>query len=213
MKKVKNESAFSRMELTTVLCLFLILIAVGLYNVTGSAKSGELSAFKRLADNYVSKATLYKNRYTSINNTYYLDDIIKKGFIEEMISPFNKKDECDHYESRVIMDPSTTHKDFKLKCENYVIEGIYQKEYRIYKVGEWQESYDGTENIETEILYNYTKENEIMLDSYYTEKEFLIKLNKQENTSFDDISVIELDGIKVVSKAFYRTKELIKKYD
>lgn len=210
MKDLTNEKGFSKLELITVLCAFLILIAIGVYSISDNTKKGEFSAFKKLADSYLYNVNMFKDQYPSMDNNYYLEDLLNKKFIDSLTSPFDKKTSCDHYETKVTIENSK--RTFIIRCEDYIIEGIYGQEYKVYQVGKWTKEFDETKNLESKKLYNYNKDGIQMLDKYYLEKEFLAKFNEKEGTNYQNISVISDGSIEVVEDIFYRTKEFIREF-
>ena len=58
--------------------------------------------------------------------------------------------------------------------------------------------------------YNYEKNGKQMLDKYVVLKEFLALYNQKENKNATSLEGINLKEINVVTKTFYRTKELVK---
>lgn len=210
MKDLNNEKGFSKLELITVLCAFLILIAIGVYSISDNTKKGEFSAFKKLADSYIYNVNLYKDQYPSIDNVYYLEDLLERKFIDSLTSPFDKKTSCDLYETKVTIENSK--KTFIIRCQSYTIEGVYGQKYKVYQVGEWTQEFDETKNLEAGKMYNYTKDGVQVLDKYYLEKEFIIKFNEQEQTEYETLDAIKASDAEVVEDIFYRTKDFIREF-
>lgn len=206
MKKL-NRSGFSKIEIIGVLCTIIILLAIGINYIIKTAEAGTFSTFIKLADRFAEQVSLYKDMYPNDENTYYLADLMNSRYKVDIINPFDKKDECNYYESFVVIDNNT--KKVSLKCGNYLAVGVEGKEYSIYELSDWtgEIGYSG----EYSELYTYKKDGVLVSDTYMLEKEFIAFYNKKENEkafSIDDIK--NRKNIEVVSAQLYREKKFVK---
>ena len=64
------------------------------------------------------------------------------------------------------------------------------------------------DDMEERILYNCKSNGKEMYDRYYEELYFVYEINKKYDTDY--YSVSDIKDCELVSKTFYRTKELIK---
>ena len=86
--------------------------------------------------------------------------------------------------------------------------GISTKDIDLYKVSEWSEEQQ-SEDDESIVLYNCEERGKDVFDEYYEELYFIYKVNKKFGADHYSISEVEYT-CTVVSKTFYRTKELVK---
>ena len=205
--KKMNKRGFSKIELLTMLGLIAVLLAIGAKLVMDNSKN--YGAFKNLANNFAKDVANYKDRYTRPDNTYYLNDLIEKGYSEELKNPVKTSETCDKFESYVEI-PETNNKKVTLKCGNYFVEGVQSEGYKVYKVSEWHDTKGETDN-EEGVIYNYKVNDQIMLGEYVSSKAFIelyyIKTNSMILNPYD---VNNFEGTELLIKSVYRTKELVK---
>lgn len=202
MKRINNKG-FSKIELMTVLGVVAILIAIGAKMAVDTGKN--YKSFKTLAVTFMNSVAIYKDKYTKNDNLYYLNELIEKGYSNELKNPNNTKEHCDKYESFVDATAPNDKKVY-LVCGNYIVEGSQLSGYKVYEVTEWKEEKDSKDN-ETILLYNYREDEKVVFSEYYQEKTFIQKYFEKTK---DLISTpFELKE-KLVTKNAYRQKTLLK---
>ena len=132
---MKNNKGFSKFEFSVGLVTVMILMVLGLKLVFNHKDTGNYISMKKLAESFVMSVSVYKDDNYRTDGMYYLFYLNNNGFSGNVNSPFSSN-ECDNYESYVnIKSP----KKVSLKCDNYLIEGVYQEEYTVYEVSEWKD--------------------------------------------------------------------------
>ena len=205
MRKLTN-IGFSRVEITVGLCAILVLLAIGVKSLSDNANSGSYSMFKKQAENFAYRVGIFKDMYPSEEGIYYLDDLLDNKYGSEIKNPFNKTVECDRYESYVKIINGAKHVNFK--CGNYLAVGIEGKTFSIYELSDWRS--DETDAGESQVLYNYKKNNVFVGDHFMIEKEFMDFFNAHEFTDYSSVFDIDDEDIEVVSNKLYRDKIFVK---
>lgn len=202
MKRINNKG-FSKIEFMTVLGVVAVLIAIGAKMAVDTGKN--YKSFKTLAVSFMNSVAIYKDKYTKDNNVYYLNELIEKGYSDELKNPNKASEYCDKYESFVDI---TTPNDKKvyLVCGNYIVEGTQLTGYKIYEVTDWKEEKDVKDN-ETIHLYNYKEDGKNVLSEYYQERTFIQKYFEKTKDLIS--SPFELKE-NLVTKNVYRKKTLLK---
>jgi len=206
MKKLTNRG-FGKVEIMAGLCTLLILVAIAMKVFSDNNSNSNFSMFKKQAEEFSYRAGIYKDMYPSVDNIYYLDDLLLSKYSIDLQNPFNKSQACDRYESYVVIKNGK--RQTNLKCGDYLAEGDYDGNYYIYRLSIWQE-----EKIagETKTLYNYSKNGVEMSDRYMLEKEFIDFYNKTEDEEIYHIDDIDNNDIDILEKTMYREKELVKEF-
>lgn len=206
MKRL-NKNGFGKIELITVLGLIAVLLAFGSKLALDTGKS--YNGFKTVANNFANSVAMYKDYYTKDSNIYYLYEIIEKGYSTELSNPMSPSEYCDKYNSYIDM-PQPNNKKVYLICGNYIVEGVQNKSYKVYEVGEWTDKRDEKTN-DTNVLYNYKKNGETILDDYLSEKEFIQKYFEINNIVISSpFDIKNTEGTELLTKKVYRTKTLVK---
>ena len=207
MKKT-NDRGFGKVELMAMLALIAILLAFGSKYVIDTT-SNHYSSFKTLANKFANAVSLYKDEFPSDDNTYYLHNVIEKGFIESLRNPIDASEYCDEYKSFVEV-PEPNNKIVTLSCGKYLVQGVQNQSYSVYEVGEWSET-QTSETGDVETLYNYKKDGKLMLEEYLSKSDFLKAFNEKEGKSLSNpFSVNQEKDMSLELKHFYRTKILLK---
>lgn len=205
--KKMNKRGFSKIELITMLGVMAVLIAIGVKLVMDNSKN--YGAFKNLANNFAKDVARYKDAYTKVDNTYYLNDLIEKGYSEDLKNPINTSEYCDRYESYVEI-PETNNKKVTLKCGNYFVEGTQSEGYKVYEVSEWKDTKGETDN-DAGVVYNYKVGNQLMLGEYVTSKAFIeLYYIKTSSLIANPYEVNNNSDTELQVKNVYRTKTLVK---
>lgn len=205
MKKINN-NGLGKVEIISILTLIIVLFAVGLGLVSDVGK--KYSYFKSVCNTFANNAAMYRNNYPIKDNKYYLDMLISKGYSEKIENPLNTTEECSEEESYVQIDD--TSKNVYLVCGKYVVEGYQNQSYRIYKVTNWSEKEEKIDN-DVETLYNYKKNDKLVLDEYVPLHTFIKTYNEIELVPITSISDFEsIEGQELVEKNVYREKTLVK---
>jgi hypothetical protein len=138
-----------------------------------------------------------------------LNELIAKGFSDELKNPINTSETCDKYDSYVeLLD--TNNKKVTLNCGNYYVEGTQGSTYKVYEVSEWHDTKQEGDN-ENSLLFNYKVNGALALGEYVSTKAFIewyyVKTNSIITSPYD---IDGSNGIEVVTKDVYRTKTLVK---
>lgn len=207
MKKQINENGFGKAEIIICLCALLVFMAIGIKSLSENKDSSKFSLLKKQAENFAYKVMIYKDKYTRVDNIYYLDYLLDDGYAIEVIDPFNENMSCDRYESFVEIDGNE--KIIELKCGNYLISGVLEEDFTVFRLSEWQEN---AANGEMAILYNYSKDNTVVNSSYMLENQFIDVFNSNENYSIENLDEFTFSNIELLSKVFYREKQVVKEF-
>ena len=206
MKKINNKG-FSKIEFMTMFAVIAILTAIGVKLVSDNSKN--YGAFKNLANSFANSVAKYKDRYPSPDNVYSLDEVIKRGFSEDLKNPIDTSEYCDRFESYVEI-PQTNNKKVNLVCGDYFVEGTQNGTYKVYEVGEWTTEH-GEEANDNNVAFNYSRDGKEVLDEYVTTRTFIEKFYEDTgNTISSPNEVNSVSGLKLLSKKVYRTKTLVK---
>ena len=170
MKKIGNKG-FSKIEFMTMIAVIAILIALGVKLVADNSKN--YGAFRNLANSFANNVARYKDQYPRDDNTYILDDLIEKGFSDELKNPIDTTEYCDRFESYVEV-PEPNNKKVTLICGEYIVEGYQNSGYKVYEVTEWTTEKNNKSN-DNNVLYNYTIDGNEVFGEYYTTRTFLEK--------------------------------------
>ncbi len=203
MKEV-NDKGFSKAEIMIILAAILVFFAIGIKVLSGNNEKGKISAFKKQAGSFAYQISLYKDNYTNDEGLYYLDDVLKNNYKIDLTNPF-EDEACDRYESYVLY--SQIKNEVNLRCSGYLVSNVDTEEYTVYKVSEWSKEKVKGENI---ILYNYKKNNKVVLDNYVSEKEFIETYNMNEKDKIYDVLEVSKENQELLADTFYRTKEEVK---
>ena len=206
-KKKINKRGFSKLELLTMLGVLAVLITIGAKLVIDNSKN--VSGFKNVANNFANDVSKFKDQYPRTNNIYYLNELITKGFSEELKNPINSNETCDRYNTFVEIINSNT-KKVTLNCGNYFVEGIQGTSYRVYEVSEWHDTKEENDN-ENQLLYNYKKNGQLVLGEYVSDKAFVEWYYvKEKNNITSPYDIENKDGMELLTKNAYRSKKIVK---
>ncbi len=207
MKRIDNKG-FTLTEFIIMLTAVLILFAIGTKLISDNSKN--YTAFKTLANNFASDVSKYKDFYTKPNNVYYLEDLIRKGYSNDLKNPLNGSENCDRYDTYIEVI-STNNKKIYMRCGNYILTGIQDKYYDIYEVSEWSETQEEGYT-DTAAIYNYEKDGKVMLDEYVSSEAFYeyfyINEGKLLNNLLDEVD--NEPNMKLLTKFVYREKTFLK---
>lgn len=208
MKKFKlNNRGIGKKEMMLVLLILLAGMAFGLYKVIGNNEITQLANFKRLAATFIDEAGRLRDNEIHYEERVYLYDAIELGYLDELKSPFNHQETCDKYESKIEMMDRRVYITFKCG-EYYIFDQQTTEDYTVFKVSEWTEEKLTGENVQAINFYNYTINDEEMLDKYYIEKEFLVEYAKK--SGYKTLTIGNLNSNHtLVKKTYYRTLEQV----
>ena len=139
----------------------------------------------------------------------YLGELIDDKLISEVKSPVSKGN-CSSSESYV--EKIEGKYKVTLKCGNYVFQdksNITDEEGVFYRVTDWSENKDSNDNDQIK-LYNCTINGREKYANYYEDNYFLYMASMDFNKEYTSVSQIDSNTCKVVTKTFYREKELSK---
>lgn len=202
-----NNKGLGRKE--TMICLLIIIVGMVavLYFTTEADDSSKFTKFIRLAKEFGEEAGVVRDSEGAIYETrVYLYDVINLGYDDRYNSPFNRNESCNTYESKIEMEERSIY--ITMRCSEYLIykEVSTNDEFTIYKVSEWTDQKLTGSHVQTETFYNYTINGEEQFDTYYTEKEFLVKYNEKENYNTFFTGYMKPEHT-LVQKTYYRTIE------
>lgn len=201
-----NNKGAGRFEVLTVIVLLLVVAAIMLTTILDfDVGKNEYDEMRELAYNFGKD--IYTNADLTVSNSISLGTAINYGYTQSIESPFEKGVACDLYESKVVLLDGSYY--VTLQCGEYLINNERRQEenYKIYKVGEWQEEeIDGQQTD----FYNYKSSitGQEVFDKYYTELEFLSKFNEENASDYEGINMIPT-SYSLVTKSYYRSIEVI----
>ena len=139
----------------------------------------------------------------------YLGEVIDEALIKKIKNP-TQKGFCSESESlvRLVDDlPMVT-----LRCGKYLLQdySAKSKKTEFYEVSNWSEKKIDSDSVEEATLYNCVKDGKELFKEYYEELYFVYLVNKEFQTDYYFASQVDKTKCEVVSKIFYRTKELVK---
>lgn len=202
---MKNNKGFGKFEILTVLVLMLVVFCILSMNLFGGVSKQKLETMKKSAVSFTNAVTT--NIATFHNTeTVYLQEVIDEKLISPIKSPVGGGNcsSADSYVELIDGMPYVT-----LKCNNVLFEkeNLVNSNIKAYKVSDWMTD-KKKDDMEERVLYNCNSKGKEIFDRYYDELYFVYEINKKYGTDYYFASDVE--ECKVVSKTFYRTKELIK---
>lgn len=206
MFMINNKKGFGKYEVLTMIVILLAIFAYLMYALLGGVNKQKFETFR---DNAITFSKTSVTNFSSFHNfeNVYLNEVVEEELIKKIRSPFSTN-YCDEMESKVEMidgQPYVT-----LKCDDYLIDKSKTNSIssmKIYKVGEWSEKQEN-KNDEKKTLYNCKKDGKEMFDDYMEELQMVSRINREHETDFYFSSEVK-SVCDVVTKDFYRTKELI----
>lgn len=208
MQKFKlNNKGMGKKEMMLVLLILFAGIAFGLYKIIGNNEITQIANFKRLAASFIDEAGRLRDNEIHYEERVFLYDAIELEYLKDLKSPFNSKETCDIYESKIEMVDRQVFLTFKCS-EYYIYHQQTTEEYIVYKVSEWTDQKLTGENVQTANFYNYTVNDKEVLPEYYIEKEFLVEYSKASGYQTNVLG--NLNGNHtLVKKTYYRTLEQV----
>jgi len=209
--KMKNNRGLVVPELMAILAFIAIILAVGSYFAFKGGDSRKYDVFIQHARDFSSKVASYRNEYIKYYDEIYLYDLVSDNYIQPFKNPFRGGGNCDLYESKVVTKLNGE-RYVTLKCGDYLIDSqkASDNSYKVYKVSNWKETMGNAEMMESSKLYNYEKDGKLVLKDYVILKEFISLYNENENKNITTLDDIDLNKHNILTKTFYRTKELVK---
>jgi len=205
---MKNNRGFGRFEVLTIIVLMLGLFAYLGYTILGGTSERKLSTMR---DNAISFSKAVTVNISSFHNTenVYLDEVIDEELLKKMKSPVGSG-YCSGSESIVELIDGMPY--VTLRCNDVLIEKTNfssdKKSVDFYKVSDWSET-KKEDSSEERVLYNCKDNGKELFDEYYEELYFVYKVNKEYDTSYYSADAVK-NECEVITKTFYRTKELMK---
>lgn len=193
-------------EVLTVSLTCLVLAVILLHFVLKNTKVQQFNTLKSNIDLLQSSANVYS--LENSRSIISLKELVDEGFIAAIKDPFNPKEYCDLYESKIQYTESAT--IATLECGNYLITSTTANSSAIiYYVSEWSE--ENKKNSYIKMGYNYLKNNLDAYPDYYEEATFLYLFNKENSTNYKSISSIPYE-YNVKSKILYRKMTKVKEF-
>lgn len=200
---MRNNKGFGKFEILTVMVVLLIIFCILSINLFGGVSKQKLETMKKSSISFSGSVTT--NIATFHNTeTVYLQEVIDEKLLKPIKSPVGGGN-CSGSESYVELIDGMPY--VTLKCNNVLIEkeNFSGSSINAYKVSKWTtDKKDGEERV----LYNCMDNGKEVFNEYYDELYFVYEINKKYGTDYYFADTVK--DCKVVSKTFYRTKELIK---
>lgn len=209
--KMKNNNGLILPELLAIIAFVAVIFAFAAYVSFQNGDKRKYEVFAQHARDFATKVTSYRDEYIKYYDEIYLNDLVADNYIKPFKNPFSGGGNCDLYESKVII-VSNSERYVTLRCGDYLIDSqdVSSSNYKVYKISKWQEKMGSSLEAETSKLYNYQKNGKIVLDEYVGAKELVILYNNNEQKNAKTIDDINLKEYNVITKTFYRTKELVR---
>ncbi len=202
---MKSNKGFGKFEVLTIMVVLLIIFCILSMNLFGGVSKQRIETMKKSATSFTSSVTTNIDTFHNTEKVY-LQEVIDEELIRPIKSPVGggKCSGADSYVELIDGMPYVT-----LNCNNVLIEkeNFVNKDINVYKVSKWM-SKKTKDDMEERILYNCKSNGKEIFDRYYEELYFVYEINKKYGTDYYFASNVK--DCEVVSKTFYRTKELIK---
>lgn len=202
---MKSNKGFGKFEVLTIMVVLLIIFCILSMNLFGGVSKQRIETMKKSATSFTSSVTTNIDTFHNTEKVY-LQEVIDEELIRPIKSPVGggKCSGADSYVELIDGMPYVT-----LNCNNVLIEkeNFVNKDINVYKVSKWM-SKKTKDDMEERILYSCKSNGKEIFDRYYEELYFVYEINKKYGTDYYFAS--DVKDCEVVSKTFYRTKELIK---
>ena len=202
---MKSNKGFGKFEVLTIMVVLLIIFCILSMNLFGGVSKQRIETMKKSATSFTSSVTTNIDTFHNTEKVY-LQEVIDEELIRPIKSPVGggKCSGADSYVELIDGMPYVT-----LNCNNVLIEkeNFVNKDINVYKVSKWM-SKKTKDDMEERILYNCKSNGKEIFDRYYEELDFVYGIKKKCGTDYYFAS--DVKECEVVSKTFYRTKELIK---
>ena len=202
---MKSNKGFGKFEVLTIMVVLLIIFCILSMNLFGGVSKQKIETMKKSATSFTSSVTTNIDTFHNTEKVY-LQEVIDEELIRPIKSPVGggKCSGADSYVELIDGMPYVT-----LNCNNILIEkeNFVNKDINVYKVSKWM-SKKTKDDMEERILYSCKSNGKEIFDRYYEELYFVYEINKKYGTDYYFAS--DVKDCEVVSKTFYRTKELIK---
>lgn len=202
---MKSNKGFGKFEVLTIMVVLLIIFCILSMNLFGGVSKQKIETMKKSATSFTSSVTTNIDTFHNTEKVY-LQEVIDEKLIRPIKSPVGggKCSGADSYVELIDGMPYVT-----LNCNNVLIEkeNFVNKDINVYKVSKWM-SKKTKDDMEERILYSCKSNGKEIFDRYYEELYFVYEINKKYGTDYYFASNVK--DCEVVSKTFYRTKELIK---
>ena len=197
-----NNKGFGKFESLTMIFVFIVLLAGGLYLIICMSNKTKFEAMNKSSLAFVNSISSSESPFQNYR-TYYLTQALDEGVIKKIKSPFSNG-ECDPNESKIDYDSPNYY--VTLRCGNYLLKEKKTSDsgYKIYKVGEWNDTKNNKDD-QKRIAYSCT---DCGVDGYYEEPVFVYLYNKANNKSCGFIEEVK-KATDVTNKEQYRSLELV----
>lgn len=203
---INSRKGFGKFEVLTMIIVLLAIFAYLMYTILGGADKQKFETFR---DNAVTFSKTAATNFSSFHNfeNVYLNEVIEEELMNKIRSPFSSN-YCDEMESKVEMIDGQAY--VTLKCDEYLIDKSKtnsKNDLKIYKVGDWTLKQTSKDD-EKKTLYNCSINGKEIFDDYMEELQMVSRINRDYQTDFyfsNDVRSV----CDVVTKDFYRTKELV----
>lgn len=206
---IKNNKGFGSKEMLSISTICLILSMILLIISIQSNYEEKYKIMEYNARMFGLGATVYENKEK--NSPVYMIELLDNNLFSNIKNPFGGDEYCSSTESKVEYDNEK--KYITLRCGNYVIDHQYiaDKEYKIYRVGQWKEK-KIVKNAQRIEAYNYKVNGDDAFDEVYDKDMFLYAFNKKTSQNYEKVEQIPRK-YGVYTKTFYRTKKLVQLID
>lgn len=209
--KMRSNKGLILPELLAIIAFVAVIFAFVAYVALQHGDKRKYEVFAQHARDFATKVSTYREEYVKYYDEIYLEELVSTNYIKAFKNPFSGGGSCNLYESKVVK-VSDFERYVTLRCGDYLIDSqrVSSSNYKVYKVSGWQEEIGDSLESETAKLYNYQKDGETILEEYVVAKELIALFNEKERKKVKTLDEINSEDYSVITKTFYRTKELVK---
>lgn len=204
---MKNRSlSIRKYEVIIVILLLLIISIVLLKCILNGVNLQKFKTMRNSARSIRNIAIANAGSFNEIEKIY-LGELMDDKLLTEVKSPVSKGN-CSLSESYIKLVNGTY--EITLKCGDYVLEDasfIGDNKGIFYRVSDWSESKENNDNDEI-VLYNFLKNGKEKYSNYYEDSYFIYMINKDYKKSYKSIEEINDSIGGVITKKFYREKDI-----
>lgn len=213
-KKRMGRLGYSASEFLSIMVVLIILTAIVLKIAVNHSQEEKFYVLKYHVSTLLFNASTYELTNPAVDNIIYLHELFQHQAIDDLENPFWDSEQCNRYESMVLLDDVTNNHLFTLQCGDYVIykQRSSDKYYYVYKASSWgleSKKETSKEKVDIEIRYNYMEGDHMAFSQYHSEALFLRLFNERNRTDYVSVQSIP-STYQVDKKTFYRSRVLVK---
>lgn len=213
-KKRMGRFGYSASEFLSIMVVLIILTAIILKIAVNHSQDEKFHLLKYHVSTLLFNASTYELTNPAVDNIVYLHELFQHQVLDDLENPFLNREQCNRYETMVLLDDLTNNHLFTLQCGNYVIykQRSSDRYYYIYKASSWQldpMKESSREKVDIEIRYNYIEGDHLAFSQYYSDALFVRLFNERNHTEYDSVQAIP-STYQIDKKTFYRSRVLVK---